>query len=124
MPGGYKLGSSSNLNEAAFLRSDTKTVIINHNTNKEYTYLTNLHLSPGDLVVVKNSVGLSIGTVKELHKTLKIKQDDPIKYAWVVQKLDLRPYDTLMMENASLIAYARQVRAWQKETPPEIKNGD
>lgn len=109
------------VNEAAFLRSDTKTVIINHNTSKEYTYLTNLLLSHGELVVVKTTVGLSIGTVKEMHKTLRISKNDPVKYAWVVQKLDLRPYEQLMRENDSLLAYIRQVEAWHKETPPEIE---
>jgi hypothetical protein len=85
-------------NISAFLREGAHTVDIsfeNNNAANAYTYITDLALEKGDVVLVKGGEELKVGFVNSVHDDLRIEPDSSIRYKWVMGKIDL----TYFLEN-------------------------
>lgn len=85
-------------NIAAFLREGAKTVNIayeNDESAKTYTYITDLELEKGDVVMVKAGEMLKVAFIHSIDDDLKIEPNAEIKYKWVMGKIDM----TYFLEN-------------------------
>ena len=120
-------------NIAAFLRTDTKTIGARFIKDKfkddslelgedslqlsdrAYTYITDLSLAVGDLVVVY-AVGVpKVAMVARVDEELDIQPNDTIEYKWVISKVDVAHYLNNCKKNAELTrtigkAYQKNVR--------------
>lgn len=96
-------------NIAALTRLDAYTVGVKffneHNKNeiepkdKEYTYVTNLKLKLGDFVVVLVQNRFIVTQVTRIDSAVDIKPNDPIKYKWIVDRVDFTSYKDNMNQN-------------------------
>lgn len=106
-------------NIAAILREDTKTVKVVHFNDpscKGYTYVTNMALEPDDLVVVDSAGALKVAKVVQVDDDLEIQPNSTIKYKWVIDKIDTKPYNADMERNSEIErrlagAYRQNARA-------------
>lgn len=63
-----------------------------HNERKQYTYLTNFDVKPGDFAVVPVGEGFKVvRTVKILSN--QIDPNDEMIYKWIVHIFDMEKYD-------------------------------
>lgn len=69
---------------------------------KGYTYITNLPLTRGDVVVVPTVNGYKIGFVSRVDPDVRLEPGDDMKYAWVVDKIDTAGYITNLKRNAEI----------------------
>lgn len=98
----------SEMNSAAFLRNDTKTVHVQYlgegATSKTYTYITHLNLAEGDKVIVpvRSDDTLALATVVKVDDDLTIEPRANQKYRWVAMKADLTDYQAQMEKNAQI----------------------
>jgi hypothetical protein len=99
-------------NICALMRSDTRTVHVSFDTSidetrrtaeKSYTYVTDLNLSPGDLVVVVAQDSMKLVTVMEVHDGVEIEPNSAISYKWVVAKVDLSHYEKTAALNEKIM---------------------
>jgi hypothetical protein len=74
------------------------------NKIKLYTYVTDLPVAPGDLVMVYARSLPCIVLVEVVDKTCAIEPNDPTRYQWVVQKIDLTYFNNLNTANAEIEA--------------------
>jgi hypothetical protein len=115
-------------NIAALMRNDTRTVLVNFNmgvddedvtdqvlktydqqfkrptraVSRGYTYVTDLPLAAGDLVVVNASGTMKLATVIEVHDDVTIEPNSNISYKWVVARVDLSYYEALVAKNKTI----------------------
>jgi hypothetical protein len=113
-------------NIATFLREDTKTVGVNfiqesfeknkdgysaksllgdgeyRLSQKEYTYVTDLDLEPGDLVVVFAQGVPKVVLVASVHEELAIQPNEDIEYKWIVCKIDMEAYKKNLFMNGEI----------------------
>jgi hypothetical protein len=78
-------------NMAAFLSEGARTIQVvfeNNDLAKPYTYISDLPLEKGDMVVVKTGDKISVGFVLRVDDDLKIEPDSDIKYHWIIAKVD------------------------------------
>lgn len=98
----------SEMNSAAFLRNDTKTVHVQYlgegAASKTYTYITHLNLAEGDKVIVpvRGDDTLALATVVKVDDDLTIEPRANQKYRWVAMKVDLTDYQAQMEKNAQI----------------------
>lgn len=113
-------------NIAAILREDAHTVSVTFATDFEpdvpfggrcYTYVTDVHLEAGDLVVVEVQSGtkLSLGRVVKVDDDLNIEPNSDIKYSWIVARVDTKTHSENMVRNAAIeksigSSYRKQMR--------------
>lgn len=79
-------------NIAAFLREGARTVNVafeNDEAAKTYTYVTDLEMTQGDVVLVKANDELKIAFVHSVDDDLKIEPNSNMKYKWVMGKIDM-----------------------------------
>lgn len=69
---------------------------------KFYTYVTNLALTVGDTVVVEAGDTLKLAAVRRVDDNVAIEPNDPIKYRWVVQKVDFTEHLANEARNAEI----------------------
>lgn len=124
------------INIAALVREGTKTVGVRfwkdyNNSNKpttllglnsipelpekEYTYVTDLSLQVGQLVVVFVSEVPKIVLVTRVDTDLEITPNDTTRYNWIAGVFDITPYQQLLADNAKIehtlaSAYKKQTR--------------
>lgn len=96
-----KRSKTMDKNIAAILRDDTYTVDVNMPDGKNLTYVTNLPVKVGDLVVLPTNSGqYAVRPVAAVHDELRIEPNSEIEYKWIVQVLDLTEYNTNLEKNA------------------------
>ncbi len=102
-----KARTMKELNTAALIRKDTRTVKIGFpikgsDPEGGYTYVTQLDLAVGDTVVTDSKIGFAIGKVLEVHDSVMIDPESDMKLSWIVQKVDTTAYETLKAENQAI----------------------
>lgn len=117
-------------NIALMLREDMRSVQVvfgvvdptkvDRQTLRLYTYVTNLALVPGSLVLVQAAEKLSVATVVQVDDDVDIPADSSIKYDLVVQKVDLTDYletkrQLAELEKALQDEYIRRARLSARE---------
>tara|TARA_R110000868_G_scaffold63970_1_gene192585 strand:- start:482 stop:889 length:408 start_codon:yes stop_codon:yes gene_type:complete len=94
-------------NIAALMREDCRTVQVvfglQEANEKEYTYLTQFQVNVGDLVVVKSGA-YKIARVTAVHEGVQIEPNDPLKYVWLVGRVDLAAYEANEARNKEIEA--------------------
>lgn len=64
---------------------------------QRYTYKSNIHVHPGDVVVVDTPrSGLTVAWVADVHVTPKIDSSAAFEYKWIVDRVDVEGYDAIM----------------------------
>lgn len=113
-------------NIAAILREDARTVWVTFDMTTEpdvpfagkcYTYVTDMDLYVGDIVVVTSQQGPKMGLAKvvRVDDDLNIEPNSDIKYQWVVDRVDMAAYNDNMQRNATIeksigTSYRKQMR--------------
>lgn len=69
---------------------------------KTYTYVTNLALTVGDTVVVEAGDTLRLAAVRRVDDNVAIEPNDPVRYKWVVQKVDFTEHTANEARNAEI----------------------
>lgn len=69
---------------------------------KPYTYVTDLLLVPGDVVVVEANGSLKLVVVRTVDDDVKIEPNSDITYKWVLAKVDLSGYAATAKRNAEI----------------------
>ncbi|MDB4575381.1 hypothetical protein N9112_00295 [bacterium] len=94
-----------NLNTVASLvREDLVTATVKHSgTAKEYTYkiLKSLAetLENGDLVLVENSRGVTVGSLIQLHDEAVLDLETDYDYRWIFQRVDVEYAKELVVQD-------------------------
>lgn len=96
-----KRSKTMDQNIAAILRDDTTTIEVSVSSGGYYTYVTNLPVKLGDLVVVPMGTNdeFKVCPVVKVHDELRIEPNSEIQYKWVVQVVDLTDYHTNLEKN-------------------------
>lgn len=111
-------------NIAAILRNDTRTIGVNFFMDKggvvgpdarEYTYITDIVVAVGDLVVVETGGAFKVVKVSRVDDDLNIEPNSDIEYKWVVSKVEIGKYEENLERNRVLTdtlgkAYQSQMR--------------
>ena len=98
-----------------FSNNDCKTVqVVFQSCGKRYTYLTDEALKVNDWVVVDTERGLQVVAVVHVDDDCDIDIQDPIKFKWIVCKIDMSTYS----ERIKDINY--KVRALRKQQRQSI----
>lgn len=79
-----------------FQRPPSKSVPFRQKT---YTYVTDLPLKDGDLVIVDAAGAMKLATVAHIDDVVDIEPNSNIAYKWVVAKVDLTHYEQCMAKN-------------------------
>lgn len=107
-------------NIAAFLRPEAKTVAVRFFQDKfkdiaekmtllgdevslspqAYTYVTDLNVQVGDLVIVYAVSVPKVVMVVQVDNNLDLEPNDTVEYKWVVAKVDMSPYIDNCKKNA------------------------
>lgn len=97
-----KRSKTMDQNIAAILRDDTTTVEVSFTDGKLYTYVTNLQIKVGDLVVVPSGREdrLIVLPVAQVHDELRIEPNSETQYKWVIQVVDMTEYNVNLEKNA------------------------
>lgn len=69
---------------------------------KEYIYVTNLKLKPGDLCVVMVDYSPKVVEVQSVDEDINIEPNSEIQYTWIAAKVDLTQFDELTEQNRQL----------------------
>lgn len=73
-----------------------------------------LQLSLEDQVLVQINGNFRAGKVVGLHDEAEFDFDNPIAYDWVIQKLDLDPYNQLLDEEKTILRKLRRAAAYER----------
>jgi hypothetical protein len=89
-------------------------------TPRTYTYKTkDRDLKPGDRVIVESQnshTGLTIAVVHRLDETPRIDVDADFDYKWIVQRVDMAPYNAILEAEAKFNDTLQEVeRTHQRE---------
>lgn len=71
--------------------------------NKNYTYITNLDLSVGDIALVFVGSAPIAVVITEVHDGLEIEPNDTREYKWIAAKVDLSGYEVNMEKNKAIM---------------------
>lgn len=69
---------------------------------KDYTYVSDISLMPGDVVVVEARGALAVATVRTVDEDVKIEPNSDTKYNWILAKVDFTAYAATAQRNAEL----------------------
>jgi hypothetical protein len=69
---------------------------------RAYTYVTDLPLEPGDIVVVEANASLKVVVVRTVDEDVKIEPNSDTAYKWVLAKVDLTGYAATAKRNAEI----------------------
>lgn len=69
---------------------------------KVYTYVTDLPVQTGDLVVVLANGVLAIAIVRKVDDSTNIEPNSSTEYQWVVSRVDLAHYNKTMEQNLKI----------------------
>lgn len=93
-------------NAAAFMRDNTRTVDIKFMGagagEKQYTYVTHLPVKVDDYVIVPARDYFALAKVVKVDDDLVLEPKEDKKYSWIVQIVDMAPYERLLKENAEI----------------------
>lgn len=96
-----KRSKTMDQNIAAILRDDTTTIEVSMPNGVNLTYVTDLQVKVGDLVVLPTNSGqYAVRPVVGVHDELQVEPNSEIEYRWVVQVLDLSQYNINLEKNA------------------------
>lgn len=126
------------LNIAAFIREDAKTVGVRFHkdqydrakdprgyneldlSNTEYTYITNLDFKVGDLAVVYVMGNPKVVMITSLHDGIMIQPNADKKYNWIVAKVDTTGYEKNEAINDEIEATVQM--AYQENVKNQFRN--
>ena len=84
------------------VRPNLEVRYISDESAKNYTYVTDLPLQVGDLVVVPAGSDIKLVSVIAVDDELKIEPNDAKKFSWVIAKVDCTAWKTNMARNKEI----------------------
>lgn len=69
---------------------------------KGYTYVSDIPLAVGDVVVVEARGALQVAAVRQADEDVKIEPNSDTRYNWVLAKVDFTAYAATAQRNAEL----------------------
>lgn len=72
-------------------------------------FKTRVKLVPGDTVVVENNGGLELATVHVVDSHPRIDVDADFDYKWIVQKVDMQTYESLLAEEKQFMDTLQEI---------------